>query len=109
MDAALVGAWCTGIAGILASVAVLVKIILTRPRLPVAEEVLERLSELEEQLLKYAAWMHRARMVAAAAGIELPTVPLDLAERRSPPRLLPRLTDRSTSPIPTQTGGQHRG
>lgn len=113
MTASLVTAWCTGLAGVIAAVGVVLKIVLTRPRLPVAEEVLERLAELEEQLLLYATWAHTVRMVAAASGIELPTVPLDLAERRSPHRMAPRLIDRGatdTNPrLPMQTGARHRG
>lgn len=112
MDPALVGAWCTGVAGVIAAVGVVLKIVLTRPRLPVAEEVLERLAELEEQLLRYATWAHNVRMVAAASGIELPTVPLDLAERRTPSRMAPRLADRTTDTnprLPTQIGARHRG
>lgn len=109
MDAALVTAWCTGVAGIIAATGVVLKIVLTRPRIPVAEEVLERLAELEEGLLAWATWAHGARMAAAAAGITLPTTPLDPAERRNPHQLLPRLADFDTSPIPRQTGARTRG
>ena len=44
MDAALVTAWCTGVAGVIAAIGVVLKIVLTRPRIPVAEEVLAHLS-----------------------------------------------------------------
>lgn len=108
MDAGLIGAVCTGLAGVIASVGVVVKIVLTRPRIPVAEEVLERLAEVEEGMLRWATWAHTARMICAAAGIELPPPPLDLAEQRHPHRLAPRLTDRTdTGPLPAQTG-RHR-
>lgn len=111
MDAALVTSWCTGIAAVLGAIGVVLKIILTRPRIPVAEEVLERLAELEEGLLAWAAWAHGARMAAAAAGITLPATPLDPAERRTPHGLPPRLMERQerhtdTGPIPVQ---QRRG
>lgn len=115
MDAALVTAWCTGVAGVIAATGVVLKIVLTRPRIPVAEEVLERLAELEEALLSWATWAHGARMAAAAAGIPLPAPPLDPAEHRNPHQLPHRLTEHAargtdTSPaIPTQTGARHRG
>lgn len=97
MDAGLIGAWCSGVAGIIGSVGIVLKIVLTRPRIPVAEEVLERLAEVEEALLNWATWAHAARMAAAAAGITLPSPPLDPGEQRTPARLAPRLTDRTTA------------
>lgn len=110
MNAALVTAWCTGTAGVIAAIGVVLKIVLTRPRLPVAEEVLERLAELEEGLLAWATWAHGARMAAAAAGIVLPDPPLDPAERRTPSRLPGRLAGPDTNPLPAQrTGARHRG
>lgn len=102
MDAGLVGAWCTGLAGIIAAVGVVLKIVLTRPRIPVAEEVLERLAELEEALLGWATWAHSVRMVTAAAGVHLPAPPMDPAEKRSPHRLPPRLSGPDTNPLPAQ-------
>lgn len=109
MDAGLVGAWCTGLAGIIAAVGVVLKIVLTRPRIPVAEEVLERLAEVEESLLAWATWAHLARMAAAAAGVQLPPTPLDTAENRDPHALPPRLGERAertdTDPaLPAQRG-----
>lgn len=110
MAAAQITAWCTGIAAVIAAIGAVLKIVLTRPRLPVAEEVLERLAEVEEALLSWATWAHQARMVAAAAGIELPPVPLDLGEKRTPPGLPARLTGPDSNPLPAQRiGARHRG
>lgn len=75
MDPATVGAWCTGIAAIIASIGAVVKIIVSRPRLPVAEELLEQLDELRDDLLALARWAHHARAVAASEGVELPEPP----------------------------------
>ena len=104
MDAALVGAWCTGIAGIIAAVGVVVKIVLTRPRVPVAEEVLLRLAELEDVVLRWAGWGHDVRVSAAAQGWDLPEVPEDLVPTRAhgpvPGR---RRTDRLDLPVPPRT------
>lgn len=97
------GAWCTGLAGIIGAVGVVLKIILTRPRIPVAEEVLERLAEVEEALLGWATWAHTVRMICVGAGIHLPATPLDLAEQRDPHGLPPRLGDRTdTGPMRAQ-------
>lgn len=105
MDAGLVGAWCTGVAGIIGAVGVVLKIVISRPRIPVAEEVLERLADLEETLLAWATWAHAARMAAAAAGFDLPPPPLDLAEKRHPHRLVTRLGERTdTGPLRAQSG-----
>lgn len=110
MDASLVTAWCTGVAAVIAAIGAVLKIVLTRPRLPVAEEVLERLGELEEALLAWATWAHQSRMVAAAAGIALPAPPLDPAERREVHALPDRLTGPGTNPLPAQRiGARHRG
>lgn len=106
MDPAVITAWCTGIAAILAAIGAVLKIVLTRPRIPVAEEVLERLAEVEEALLRWGTWAHSARLAAAAAGITLPDPPLDLAERRTPHALPPRLGDRTdTGPLRAQLKG----
>lgn len=106
MDPALVGAWCTGLAGIIGATGVVLKIVLTRPRIPVAEEVLERLAEVEEALLGWATWAHTVRMTAAAAGMELPAPPLDPAEYRTPHQLPPRLGERTdTGPLRAQRTG----
>jgi hypothetical protein len=75
MDPATVGAWCTGIASIIGAAAVLVKIVLTRPRLPVAEEILARMTEIEERLLIWAGVWHDAKATAALQGFELPELP----------------------------------
>ena len=110
MDPSVITAWCMGVAAVIGAVAGVLKIVLTRPRLPVAEEVMERLTDLEEQLLGYAAWAHGARMAAAAAGIDLPPLPLDLAEHRTPHQLPPRLAGPDTNPIPaSRKGGVRRG
>lgn len=79
MDAATVGALCTGVAAIIAAVGAVVKIVLTRPRLPVAEELLKRMSEIEDELLAWAGWGHTVRMLAAGQGLELPPIPGKLA------------------------------
>lgn len=104
MDAALVTAWCTGIAAVIAAVGAVLKIIYTRPRIPVAEEVLERLASLEDYLLAWGTWAHRVQMIAVQNGWSLPHPPSDPAEHRNPHRLLPHLTDRApdTNPLPAQ-------
>lgn len=100
------GAWLTGLAGVIGAVGVVLKIVLTRPRIPVAEEVLERLREVEEALLGWATWAHTVRMVAAAAGIHLPSTPLDPAEQRQPHALPPPLGERTdTGPMRAQLRG----
>jgi len=109
VDAGLIGAWGTAVAGVIGSVGIVLKIVLTRPRIPVAEEVLERLAEVEEALLAWATWAHLARMAAAAAGVTLPATPLDTAERREPHALPTRLAERvrrtDTDPaLPAQRG-----
>jgi len=104
MDAALVGAWCTGLAGILAAAGVVLKIWTTRPRVPVAEEVLLRLAELEDVVLRWASWAHDARVSAAAHGWDLPDVDSELLPHRAagpiPGR---RRTDRLDMPVPPRT------
>jgi len=99
-----VGAWCTGLAGIIAAAGVVLKIWTTRPRVPVAEEVLLRLAELEDVVLRWASWAHDARVMAAAQGWDLPAVDPDLvpvrADRPVPGR---RRTDRLDLPVPPRT------
>ena len=75
LDAAQIGAIFTGIAGIIIAIGGVVKIVTTRPRIPVAEEVFEQLDELRDDLLACARWMHRAVAQAATAGIELEEPP----------------------------------
>jgi hypothetical protein len=65
----------TAVAAILGGLAAVVKIVLSRPKMPVAEEILEQLADVQGELLKLAAWAHDAQMVAAAAGLELPEPP----------------------------------
>ena len=104
MDAALVGAWCTGIAGIIAAMGVVVKIVLSRPRLPVAEEVLLRLAELEDVVLRWASWAHGVRVVARAQGWDLPDVDPQLVRPvRDEPAPGRRRTDRLDLPVPPRT------
>jgi hypothetical protein len=104
MDAALVTAWCTGTAAVIAAVGAVLKIVFTRPRIPVAEEVLERLAQLEDYLLAYGTWAHQVRMIAVTAGMTLPVPPHDPAEHRNPHRLPPHLMDKGpeTNPLPAQ-------
>jgi hypothetical protein len=75
VDAATVGAVFSGLVGLIGAIAALLKIYWTRPQMPVAEEILERQSELETELLALAAWAHDAAMIAAANGIDLPEPP----------------------------------
>jgi len=75
LDPAQIGAVCTGIAGIIIAIGGVIKIVTTRPRMPVAEELFEQLDELRDDVLACARWMHRAVAQAAAAGIELEEPP----------------------------------
>lgn len=93
-DAGAIGAWCSGIAGIIAAIGVLVKIVVSRPRMPVAEELLEQIDELRDDVLSLARWAHRAVARAAAGGVELDPPPEVLrsvgeraGERKSDPEL----------------------
>lgn len=108
VDAALVGAWCTGISGIIGAVAILVKIITTRPRLPVAEEVLLRVDELEDMVLAAASYIHDERVAAAASGYlmgEPPDRLLAMLGSRDAPPGQRRRTDRIT--VPPREGIDH--
>lgn len=75
VDATTVGAAFTGATALLGAVAALLKVWFSRPRLPVAEELLEQLDELRGDVLALSRWAHRARAQAAAAGIELEEPP----------------------------------
>lgn len=75
MDAALVTAWCTGIGGIIGAITLLVRVIRYSPRLPVAEEVLLRVGELEEVVLLTASYVHTERTRAAAHGYTMAEPP----------------------------------
>jgi hypothetical protein len=75
VDAGTIAAVFTGVAGVIAATGAVVKIVLTRPRLPVAEELLEQLDELRADVLALARWAHKARATAAAAGVELSEPP----------------------------------
>lgn len=93
MDAAEVTAWCTGIAAIIAATGAVLKIVVSRPRLPVAEELLEQIDELRADVLALARWAHNAQATAAAEGVDLPDPPDVLrssgereGERRHDPR-----------------------
>jgi hypothetical protein len=77
-DAGTIAAVFTGVAGVITAISVVVKIVVTRPRMPVAEEILERQAELEAEQLRLAAWAHDVAIIAAAAGIELPEPPASL-------------------------------
>ena len=75
VGAAEITAIGTALAAVIAAIGVIVKIVVTRPRLPVAEEILEQIDELRTELLELAAWAHDARVLAAANGLELPPAP----------------------------------
>lgn len=103
MEAALVTAWCTGIGGIIGAITLLVKVITTRPRLPVAEEILLRVGELEDVILQAAAYVHRQRVRAAAQGYVLEEPPAQLLALLGDPDAPPgmrRRTDRLDLPVP---------
>lgn len=107
MDAALVTAWCAGIAGIISALGVVVKIVTTRPRLPVAEEVLLRLAELEDVVLATAAYVHTERVRAAAHGYVMGEPPERLLTLLGDPDAPPgqrRRTDALQLPVPPRTG-----
>jgi len=104
MDAALVTAWCTGVGGIIGAFTLLVKVITTRPRLPVAEEVLLRLGELEDVVLLTASYVHTERTRAAAHGYTMADPPERLLALLGDPDAPPgqrRRTDRPSSPLVT--------
>lgn len=93
LDAAQITALCTGVAAIIAATGAVLKIVFSRPRLPVAEELLEQLDELRADVLALARWAHNAQATAAAEGVELPDPPDVLrssgereGERRHDPR-----------------------
>jgi hypothetical protein len=75
MDAATITAIGSAIAAVIGAVAIVVKIVVTRPRMPVAEELFEQIDELRRELLELAGWAHDARVLAAANGLELPPAP----------------------------------
>jgi hypothetical protein len=78
-DAATITAIGTAVAAVIGALGVVVKIVVTRPKMPVAEEILTRQAELEAEQLKLAAWAHEVAIIAAAAGIELPEPPASLS------------------------------
>lgn len=93
LDAAQITALFTGAAAIIAATGAVIKIVITRPRLPVAEELLEQLDELRADVLALARWAHNAQATAAAEGVDLPAPPEVLrssgereGERRHDPR-----------------------
>jgi len=75
MDPATVGAWTTGLAAIITAVGVVIRIVVYRPRLPVAEELLEQIDEMRTDVLALARWAHRAVSQAAAQGFDLEEPP----------------------------------
>lgn len=108
MDPASVGAWFTGIGGVIVAITALVKVVTTRPRLPVAEELLEQIDELRDDVLALARWAHRQITRAAAQGVELDPLPEVL--RGSGEREGERLHDEDRhgwrSSVRAQTGPQ---
>lgn len=90
MDSATIGAVFSGVAGVIIAIGAVIKIVVGRPRLPVAEEILEQLDEMRDDLLNVARWAHRAVAQAALEGITLEEPPAVLqsaghrkGERRS--------------------------
>jgi hypothetical protein len=75
VDAATVTAGLTGFAAVIAAIGAVIKIVVSRPRLPVAEELLEQIDELRVDVLELARWAHRAIAQAAAQGVELEEPP----------------------------------
>lgn len=75
VDATTITATGGALGAILAGVAAVVKIVYSRPRLPVAEELLEQMDELRDDVLALARWAHRAQAQAAAAGVTLEEPP----------------------------------
>lgn len=75
MDAATITAVFTGCAAVIGAIGVVVRIVVTRPRLPVAEELLEQIDELRGDLLAVVRWAHRAVVTAASQGVELEPPP----------------------------------
>jgi hypothetical protein len=65
----------TALAAFLGGVAAVIKIVVSRPQMPVAEELLTQLDEMRDDLLALAKWAHRARAQAAAAGVDLEEPP----------------------------------
>lgn len=112
MGAAEITAWCTGIAAIIAALAGLAKILTTRPRIPVAEEVLLRIGELEDVVLLAASYIHTVRVQAAAHGHVIADPPerllLLLGDPDAPPGHR-RRTDRLEMPVPPRTAGEGEG
>ncbi len=101
------GAWCTGLSGVIVATGAVLRIVLTRPRVPVAEEVLLRLAELEDVVLRWATWAHGARVAAAAQGFDLPEVDPELVPGpRDAPAPGRRRTDHLDLPVPPRTQPQ---
>jgi hypothetical protein len=98
----------TAIAAVLGGLAAVVKIVLSRPRLPVAEELLEQLDEMRDDLLALAKWAHRARAQAAAEGLDLEEPPdvLRSAGRRDGERRHDPATTGWRSSVTAQSGEQ---
>ncbi len=96
----------TAIAAVLGGLAAVVKIVLSRPRLPVAEELLEQLDEMRDDLLALARWAHRARAQAAAEGLDLEEPPeiLKSAGRRDGERRHDASDTGWRSSVKAQTG-----
>lgn len=108
IDAATVTAFGTAAGAVLAGTAALVKIVLGRPRLPVAEELLEQIDELRVDVLNLARWAHRAITQAAAQGVDLeepPEVLRSSGERHGERRSSPEATGWRSS-VRAQTGEQ---
>jgi len=82
MDAAVVGAWFTGLATLVAAVGVVLKIVLTRPARPVAEEVMDQLHELQDTVLGLFGWAHQVHAAAALQGFDVPPIPAHLVQRQ---------------------------
>jgi len=107
LDAPTITAVGTAVAAVVAAIAALVKIVVARPRMPVAEELLEQIDELRADVLALARWAHRARAQAAAAGVDLEEPPevLHSGERETDERGAPDAHGWRSS-VRAQTGPQ---
>lgn len=105
-DAATITAVGTAAAAVGGIIVAVLKVVFTRPRMPVAEELLTQLDEMRDDLLALAKWAHRARAQAAAAGLDLEDPPdiLRSAGRRDGERRHDDASHGWRSSVKAQTG-----